>query len=374
MPPLNLLIKPASGNCNMRCRYCFYMDIAENRHVESYGIMNLETLETLVEKSLAYATNQCSFAFQGGEPTLAGLDFFKAFTRLVDKHNKKNLQVQYSIQTNGYVINREWADFLAKHKFLTGLSLDGIKDVHDGLRLDAGNKGTFSKVMHAAQLFNQYGVEYNILTVVTAQLVKNVGKIYGFYRKNNFLYQQYIPCLDPIGEERGMENYSLTPELYGEFLTALFDLWYPDISKGIPVSIRYFDNLVWLLRGYPPESCGMLGHCTMQNVVEADGEVYPCDFYVLDDYKLGNLNVCGFDSINERRKEINFIEDSQQPGEACRSCKWAHICRGGCRRDRDYGGHLGHNYFCSAFKQFFEHAYPRLQQLARTDLSKLAKV
>lgn len=370
MPPLNLLIKPASGSCNMRCGYCFYADIGENRAIPAYGMMSLQSLEAVVKKALQTATHSCNFAFQGGEPTLIGLPFYRACIELVKKYNTKRLKISYAIQTNGYVIGVEWAKFFAEQNFLVGLSLDGVKDVHDLHRRDAQGNGTFAKTMHAAQLFDQYGVEYNILTVITEQLVQNIGKVYGFYTRNRFDYQQYIPCLDPIGEQRGQHSYSLTPQRYGVFLTRLFDLWYRDIRKGKTVSIRYFDNLVSMLRGTPPESCGMLGRCTLQNVVEADGEVYPCDFYALDAYRLGNLNSCDFVQINEQRTRIGFIEESLPVNEKCEACRWYGLCRGGCRRDRELlaGDALSLNYFCEAYELFFDNAYGRLEELARARL------
>lgn len=366
--PIHMLIKPASGACNMRCTYCFYCDETNKRETKNYGMMSLETLENLVKKPLQAGFSPCVFAFQGGEPTLCGLDFYKHFVALVAQYKPKDTEVQFAIQTNGYAIDNEWATFFAENNFLVGLSLDGNKRVHDSLRFDAFDKGTFNKVMHASQLFDNHKVEYNILTVVTANVAKNIKEIYEFYGRNNFIYQQYIPCLDPIGEDRGTYEWSLTPQLYTQFLTQLFDLWYRSFKRNKPISMRYFDNLVMLLMGYPPESCGMLGHCTFQNVIEADGSMYPCDFYVLDDYKIGNINTDSFDDINNIRSNIGFIQKSQYVDEDCKECQWAALCRGGCRRDRDTftDAPLEKNYFCPAFKQFFEYAVPRLQEVART--------
>src|SRR5699024_5362855 len=139
-------------------------------------------------------------------------------------------------------------------------------------------------------------------TVVNAQTAKKIQSIYTFFKKNGFRYLQFIPCLDPLGEEPGQRDYSLTPEAYGEFLCRLFDLWYKDLMNGEEVSIRQFDNYIQMLMGYPPESCGMSGVCSFQNVVESDGSVYPCDFYVLDEWKLGNLNINSFPELEEKRK------------------------------------------------------------------------
>lgn len=365
MPPLTILIKPASTSCNMRCQYCFSLDQSKNRLTASYGIMNLFTLENVVKKALAAASIKCVFAFQGGEPTLAGLDFYNTLIELVRLYNKKTLQVQYVLQTNGYGIDRDWAVFLARNHFLVGLSLDGNKDIHDLYRIDIAGKGTFSKVMHTAQLFSHYGVEYNILSVITSQTAKNIGKIYGFFSHNKFTYQQYIPCLDPLYKERGNQIYSLTPELYSNFLCTLFDLWYNDFIRGKQISIRYFDNLLQIMIGYPSESCGMMGQCTRQIVVEADGGVYPCDFFMLDEYLLGNLNNDDFPQIEARRDSLGFIESSRNIPPQCRKCRWYQLCGGGCRRDRETISDLeiSVNYYCSSYRQFFEYSWTRLNYI-----------
>ena len=367
MPPLSILIKPVSDSCNMRCKYCFYCDEASKRSVHSYGTMQADTLEKLVMKALSAAQGQCTFAFQGGEPTLAGLPFYQEFVRLVQKHNVKKLDVHFAIQTNGTLIDREWAGFLAQNGFLTGLSLDGTKEVNDRFRVDAQGGGTYTKVLHAAQLFDAAGAQYNILTTVTSAVAENVERIYRFFKKNGFQWQQYIACLDPIGERRGGHDYSVTPEQYGVFLKRLFDLWYLDWKHGTPISIRYFDNLVFLLMGQPAEACGMMGHCTCQYVVEADGGVYPCDFYVLDGYRLGDIETQDFPDFDKRRRELRFIEKSLVPHEDCRACPFGYLCRGGCRRDRDGfdGGPLQKNYLCPAYRVFFPYALPRLQELAQ---------
>jgi len=246
-----------------------------------------------------------------------------------------------------------------------GLSLDGIKEIHDNYRLDTKGEGTYKKIMHTIQLFNKYHVEYNILTVVTAKTAKKISKIYNFFKKNHFAYQQYIPCLDPIAEKRGGHDYSLSPAAFQEYLCNLFDNWYNDLSHGEYIYVRYFDNLLQILKGYYPESCGMMGVCGKQFVVEADGSVYPCDFYALDEWKLGNLVNDSFEQIEKEREKLKFIEISQYIDGDCKECKWGYLCRGGCRRDREsmIQGHLSKNYYCDAYFTFFEYAIPRLQSL-----------
>lgn len=363
MPPINLLIKPASGLCNMRCRYCFYYDITQKRQQESFGFMDIPTMEAVIKKALAYSDDSCTFAFQGGEPTLVGLDFYKAVIEAEKKYNVKNVKIYHAIQTNGLDISEAFAKFLANEHFLVGISLDGTIHTHDAYRKDSKGEGTFYRIMKTIDLFNKYGVEYNILTVVNKKTASAVRKIYQFYKKNNFKYLQFIPCLDPLEEVAGNNEYSLTPTLYGEFLRTLFDLWYDDVSKGNEISIRQFENYIILLTGKQAESCDMNGYCSIQNVVEADGEVYPCDFFVLDAYKLGNLKYCDFEDINRRRKEIRFIEESFSHPDVCKECKYYGICRNGCKRHRVMSGD-GSNYFCESYKIFFEHALDRLKNMA----------
>lgn len=366
MPPLSLLIKPASSNCNLRCKYCFYNSIAENRETSSYGIMRLETLELIIKKAFEYTDSNCTFAFQGGEPTLAGLVFYNNFIELVYKYNIKKVKVNFVLQTNGIEIDEDWAKFLSENKFLVGLSLDGPKDIHDIARLDPQGKGSFNRVMAAAYLFNKHHVDYNILCVVNAYVARHVSKVYNFYKKQGFQYLQFIPCLDPLNEKPGGHQYSLTPERYTQFLKKLFDEWYNDISKGEKISIRYFDNLIGMLMGCPPESCGMSGICTAYFVIEANGGVYPCDFYVLDEWYLGNIHETDFEQLKSSAVAHTFTEVSKYMDPQCTGCKWLSLCRGGCRRSREpfEDGKPVLNYYCQSFKDFFEYSIKRMLKLA----------
>lgn len=366
MPALSLLIKPASGNCNMRCRYCFYADELDNREIRSYGKMSLDTMHTIVDKAMEYGDYECTIAFQGGEPTLAGLDFYRDLVAYVTAHeNPKKLKIHYALQTNGYLINEEWAAFLGENHFLVGVSLDGLKEIHDRYRLDAAGKGTYQRVISAIRLLEKHQVEYNILTVVTAATARNGQKIYNYFKKNHFGYQQYIECLDPIGEEPGQHEYSLTPEKYGEFLKSMFDAWYLDMRSGTYVYNRYFENLMMIMAGQQPESCNMRGVCGKQWVFEADGSVYPCDFYALDQWCLGNINKNSFEEMDQKRDELGFIQWSMRQQEDCQKCRWFGLCRNGCRRNREpvTAEHTNRNYFCKSYQMFFEYAYPRLEEI-----------
>lgn len=361
MPSIQILVKPSSGTCNLNCRYCFYHDEMEKREVKNYGFMSPETLEKVVSKAFAYADESCGFLFQGGEPTLSGLPFYQYFIELIGKYNRNKIPVHYSIQTNGYGLDREWAQFFADNHFLVGISLDGNRHTHDACRMNGKGEGTFYEVMKTIRLFNECGTEYNILTVVNGKTAPAIGKIYSFYAKNGWTYQQYIPCLDPAGEKPGEREYSLTPEMYGDFLINLFELWYADLLEGKQPYIRQFENYISILMGYPAESCDLRGGCSIQYVTEADGSVYPCDFYVSDKYQLGSFITDSVEQMKESKTAAEFLNAAAGKNEKCKRCRYVFLCHGGCKRY----WHDNENYFCSSYQKFFEAALPRMEEIAR---------
>ena len=357
MPALTLLIKPASSLCNLKCEYCFYCDESEKRSVPSYGIMSRETCEILVKRAYDYAEGVCNFIFQGGEPTLAGLDYFKSFVALCGKYNTKNVKTFFSVQTNGYDISEEMAVFFKQNSFLVGLSLDGYAEVHDTLRC-----GSFKSVMETARLFNRVGTEYNILSVVTGYSAKHGAKIYNFFKKNGFKYLQFIPQIDGFGESH---DFSLTPEKYGVFLKNVFDLYYNDFMSGSYISIRNFDNYVRILGGSNAECCGMNGECCCNFTVESDGSVYPCDFYALDELKIGDVRQSSFKEMESSPAAISFVESSRHIDPKCRECKYFSLCLGGCRRLREpfENGKPSLNRFCKSYLDFFSYSYERMVKM-----------
>lgn len=349
----------------MRCTYCFYKDEIDNRSVKNYGFMTNSIAKCLIDKALANSNDNVNFSFQGGEPTLSGLDFFREFTSYAKE--KGGERVTFSLQTNGYIIDREWAAFFHDNGYLIGLSLDGNKKIHDIYRIGPDNKGTFVKAFRAASFFNAEKVEFNILTTVNRVVAQNIGDIFDFFKRNGFRYLQFIPCLDEIS---GVKNdYSLTPELYAKALKVLFDRYFDSWRMGEYISIRYFDNLVTMLLGYPPEACGMRGVCGNYYVIEADGSVFPCDFYVLDEYKLGNITSSSLDELDKKRAEIAFIEKSTKVEEECKKCRFFSLCRGGCRRDRENFNtkELSLTYLCPAYKEFFNYSLERLIYMAEAE-------
>lgn len=363
MPPIHVLIKPASGNCNLRCKYCFYYDTMSKREKASYGYMTLETLREITRKVLAYAEGTCTFAYQGGEPTLCGLAFFEKSIEFQKEYNVNHVKIYNALQTNGYHLDENWAAFFKENNFLIGVSLDGGPKVHDLYRRTPSGGGSFSQVMKNIELLKRTGVEFNILSVVNRATAPLIKRNYKFYQKNHLNYLQFIACLDPLDAVPGEQEYSLTPELYGQFLIDLFDLWYQDLCNGTQPFIRQFENYLAILLGQPPESCDMRGICGMQYVIEADGSVYPCDFYVLDKYRLGNLLTDSLEEIDQMRSRSGFIETSQDRAKACAQCRYQFICRGGCRRTRSETD--CRQYFCPSYRMFFDHALPRLAEISR---------
>ena len=224
MRSVNLLIKPASSRCNLRCRYCFYEDEAQNRTQQDMGMMTAETAERLLAEAYALAEpgGTVSFAFQGGEPTLAGLDFFRRFTALARERKPSGVRSVFSIQTNGILLDESWAEFFHREGFLVGLSLDGFEALHDGNRVDARGAGTWKLLVEKVRLLQDHQVETNALCVVTGACAKRAGRVYRSLRELGFAYLQFIACLDPLGMERGKMAYSLLPEEYGTFLCQLF--------------------------------------------------------------------------------------------------------------------------------------------------------
>ncbi len=367
---VSLLIKPASSLCNLRCKYCFYADVAANRELKNYGVMSAETAEQLISAALEEAgpDGTLSFAFQGGEPTLAGLDYFRTFAQTVKRLSGGKAAVSYSIQTNGMVIDDEWAAFLAEHRFLVGLSVDGGIDSHDRNRVDAEGKGTWKRVTKAFQCLRAHGVDTNLLCVVSRAVVRSPLGVYNALKKLGGTYLQFIPCLDPLEAERGSLPFSLTPNDYGKFLCALFDAWYDDWKAGRYVSIRLFEDYVYLLMGLPASTCATNGNCSPTLISEGDGGLYPCDFFVLDEWRLGSVKDGGtLGEMLSCERERAFLEESAARPKECAACRWRALCNGGCKRDRYEADGEQHNYYCPAFRAFFAHAEERLLQMAAAE-------
>lgn len=327
----------------MNCRYCFYHEEAQHRTVADRGFLSLETARILVRKLFLAATDQVSISFQGGEPTLAGLAFFHQFTALVKKYNLHQLPVHYAIQTNGTLLNEEWCHFFKLHNFLVGISLDGTELLHNTMRCsgDSQKTGNYASLLQNIRLLDHFQVPFNILTVITDEAALQSKEIYETMKQQGFSHLQFLPCMD---------HFTPTPEHYGRFLTEIYELWFRDLQQGHPIHIRMFDNLLGLLRGYEPDMCGMRGICSIQFVIEADGTVYPCDFYCLDDYALGNIHQMDFRKLYEGPVGRNFILESAQVHPDCKTCHYFPLCRAGCKKERVNGKNL----YCQSYQMLLE--------------------
>ncbi|HHT80461.1 MAG TPA: radical SAM protein [Sphaerochaeta sp.] len=356
---ITLMIKPSSAACNLDCDYCFYHETADNREVGCRPFMKDDVMVATITKALAEAKG-CTFAFQGGEPSLIGLPFYEKFVETVNRLNKDGDAINYAFQTNGVLIDEAWAKFFKKNNFLVGVSFDGFPRLHDMHRLDPQGKKSARKVLAGIAQLREHGAEFNILSVVTNELAENVDMMWDYMTRNNHRYLQFIPCMESL-EGLGEKPF-LSAENYARFLKRLFDLWFNAWQSGKPISVRFFDNLVGMLAGYPPESCDMAGICSVQYVVESDGSIYPCDFFCDDDSYLGNVLADEFATLDAKRLEMRFIEDSPNSIDACASCQWKELCRGGCKR---YRGEEGYR-FCSTMLDFYPYVIRRFEHVART--------
>ncbi len=336
----------------------------DQRQESDLGFMTEDTLELLVRQAMETARHSVSFAFQGGEPMLRGLPFFRRFIELEKKYWKPGVRVEHSIQTNGTLIDPQWAEFFRENRFLVGISLDGTRENHDRNRVDVQGCGTWDRVAEGLQLLQAHHVDINALCVVTGQAARRGAAIYQNLKKLGFRYIQFIPCLDPLKEPRGKQAFSLSPQRYGQFLCSVFDQWYKDWEQGDYVSIRLFDDYVHLLSGQPTGTCATTGHCGRYFVVEGDGSVYPCDFFVLDEQKLGQLGENTLAELSQSPIAADFCATGRGAPRNCQGCQWLRLCSGGCQRDW-VGGE--YNYHCQAMKAFFQYAFPRMAQIARLE-------
>ena len=340
---MNLMIKPVSGHCNLDCRYCFY----KAGHTQGRA-MTAEDAQRLLSRALPYVAAGYPLVFQGGEPLLAGHAYFEAVFSLLEA---QGVQAPVFIQTNGTLLDARYARLFAQHHALVGVSLDGTRETHGAYRDD------FDRVMDGIRCLREAGCEFNILTVVTDALAERVDDVWAFYREQDFGFQQYIPCMAPQGDA---PDRFLSSGRYGAFLCRLFDLWKADYERGRYVYVRLFENLLLLLAGYPAEECGAGGICSPQFLVESDGSVYPCDFYVAPEYRLGNLHTDTPEALRQRLMRSGFIASSVALPPQCAACRYVDLCRGGCKRYRDENGLFVH---CEAYRQFFGHALVDMQRL-----------
>lgn len=351
----------------MVCTYCFYTEKIKLFSNTKNHRMSDETLEEMIRQLMAQSSQQVSITWQGGEPTLMGLDFYKKAVEL-QKIYGHGQYMGNGLQTNGILINKDWANFLARYKFLVGLSIDGPQRIHDKYRLLKGGSDSWLKVVDSAKLLLDKDVAVNAITVVNNYSVEFPEEIYAFNKSKGLHYMQFIPCVetDPKDSKKAA-RYSVSAKKYGTFLCKLFELWMSDFVNGAPTtSIRFIDSIISNYMGMNPLECSQLQTCGVYVVVEHNGDVYPCDFFVEPRWKLGNIKKDRLLDMLNSDKQRKFGRAKSNLPKVCRRCKWLKHCYGGCVKDRIRDPRDKNlNHFCRSFKMFFEHADGRLCNLAK---------
>jgi uncharacterized protein len=328
--------------------------------------MSEDILEETVKQVLAQGESDVSFGWQGGEPTLMGLPFFQKAVQFQQRYGKGQ-SVGNGLQTNGLLIEKEWAGFLNEYKFLIGLSLDGPEHIHNRYRKMRDGKGSWTRVVDKAKLLLDNDVATNALIVVNDYSVDYPEEIYAFHKSIGLDHMQFIPCLEPDPKNPSrVAPFSAPADKYGRFLCRVFDLWLDDFDGMIATtSIRFFDSLFHIYVDFPPPECTLLKECGVYVVVEHNGDVYSCDFFVDPEWKLGNIKTNRLVDMLNSSTQNRFGKLKAGLPKECIQCPWLQTCRGGCTKDRMHNpSNTELNHFCDSYKMFFEHADKRFKELA----------
>ncbi|MBN1456398.1 MAG: anaerobic sulfatase maturase [Sedimentisphaerales bacterium] len=357
MQPFSLLIKPTGPDCNIACKYCFYTCKTSIFGSDKHR-MSLNIAKKMITDFLSLDFQVSNFAWQGGEPTLMGLDFYKQIVQLQQQSSKTDAVINNALQTNGIALNDQWCSFLSEYKWLVGISLDGPKKYHDHYRLDKSGKGTFDKVLAAIENCKKHKVQFNILVLLNAKNVIAPDELFDFFTSMNIRFLQFIPCVEKDPQTSGIADYSVTPQQYGRFLCRIFDRWLEYGPEKI--SIRTFDSLMnYVLHGRQT-NCTFGQKCGDYLVVEHNGDVFCCDFFVDNEHRLGSLLDTPLDKLFFSDTKRKFARQKSKLPNKCLICRHNAVCRGGCPKDRLSDV----NYFCDAYRVIFDHCLPRLQQTA----------
>ncbi len=362
----SLLIKPAGPDCNLNCTYCFYLEKDELFNQTKKHRMNEETLKEIYIQLNNQADDYISITWQGGEPSLMGLPFYKKSLELHNKYIPEKV-IEYGFQTNGILLNKYWAEFFSENRYLLGLSLDGPAHIHDRYRLNAGGKGTFHTVYDNAKMLLDKDVLVNAMVCVSDYSADYPEEIYNFHKELGLTFMQFIPILERCKEYPAKRaDYSVSADKYGKFLSSIFDLWMADFNDGVPTtSIRNFESVFFNYAGYECPECILQDECGKYLVIEHNGNVYPCDFFVEEDLVLGNVHKDRLIDMINSEKQAKFGEVKKNRKEVCDSCEWLAKCFGGCPKDRAKNPFdRKHFYFCESHKTFLAHSDERLTALA----------
>ncbi len=359
---ISYLIKPASSDCNMFCDYCFYRKTAEAYPETSVHRITDDTFATLARNAQEFNPQAAGYLWQGGEPMLMGLDFYERVIEIQEQFRKPDQMISNVIQTNAVLIDEKWAQFFARNRFLVGVSIDGPQELYDLHRFTRSKKSVFDRVKKACGFLDEYKVDYNVLAVINNDTVNYPEEIYNYFLEQHFYYLQFIPCIEVV--DKKLAPFSVDAEEYGRFLCKLFDEWF---KNGYPyVSIRLFDNLLQYRVGQVPESCMFKDSCGWYFVIEHNGDIFPCDFFVTKEWLLGNIRKDSIENILETPKYNEFAHLRDRPCEECNDCEWLDFCHQGCVKFRylpelDYNAT---NYLCKSYKMFLEYTRERYNFLA----------
>lgn len=366
MNPFSLLIKPAGADCNLRCAYCFYLDRAELYPEQTCHRMREDTLTRLVRSYLALPFPTHTFAFQGGEPLLMGEAFYRKLVALQKRYARPGARITNCVQTNGTLITESLAQFFAQEHFLLGVSVDGPEAIHNLRRPNANGDGSHAMVMRGLDHLKAAQAEFNILTLVSKSNVGQPLEVYRYLRdmlECHFL--QFIECVEFAPDGSPLPD-TITPDEWAHFIITLFDEWYA--HDKTTVSVRLFDSILNRLLTGNAHSCAMGGDCRAYFVVEHNGDIYPCDFFVRPELRLGNLHTEDWDELWEAPLHTTFGERKRQWHTTCTTCPYLKFCQGDCPKNRS-----GHDisadpsrlsWLCTAWKRIYAHILPKLTQEA----------
>ncbi len=346
--------------------------------------MSTEVLETFVRDYITSQVNmgrsEIGFNWQGGEPTILGVDYFRCVVELQKRYTPTGITIHNAIQTNGTLLDEEWAAFLKDHDFLVGLSVDGPPSLHDPYRVDLKRRSTHAKVMEAIALLQRFEVEFNTLTVVHRLNAKSPRAVYRFLKDTGSRYMQFVPVVERLSPDGGLVGapqidsdgsaypvapWSVLPGNYGDFLCGLFDEWIKEDVGN--VFVQFFDVQLGLWMGAPASLCWYTETCGGGVALEHNGDLYACDHYVYPEYRLGNLLETPLGVLANQDVQKKFGQDkSSQLSRQCIECAYRFACNGGCPKHRFLKTKEGEslNYYCQSLRQFFDHAGPRLETMA----------
>ncbi len=371
----HIMAKPTGSACNLGCDYCFFLQ-KERLYPGSSFRMTDEVLEEYVSQYIeAQQVPEVTIVWQGGEPTMMGLDFFRRSIDYAEKHAPPGMRVSHTIQTNGTLIDADWCDFLRENGFLVGLSLDGPRELHDRYRRDRRGVGTFDRVMRAARLMRESQVEFNILCTVNAANAGHPLEVYRFFRDElGVKWIQFIPIVERVNSDGStllqegdtVTDRSVGAAQWGTFLVDVFDDWLVrDVGE---VHVNMFEAAFASWVGAPALACIFDETCGNAPVVEHNGDIYSCDHFVEPGYLLGNITEASLAGLLASEKQRRFGADKRDALPAlCRECEVLFACRGECPKNRFLAapdGEPGLNYLCAGYKEFFRHVDPPMRVMA----------